>query len=127
VRLFVVRHAEAAPGEPDHLRPLTGSGRKAAEALGEQLAAAQIDAVLSSPLVRARETAAAIAKASGLEVELDDRLAPGATADDLRAAVAGHGDTVVTVGHQPDCSEIVLSLTGREVKFKPAGVHEVDL
>ena len=127
MRLFVVRHAEAAPGEPDHLRPLTGSGRKAAQALGEQLAAEQVDAVLSSPLVRARETAAAIAKASGLEVELDDRLAPGATADDVRAAVAGHGDTVVIVAHQPDCSEIVRSLTGQEVKFKPAGVHEVDL
>ena len=127
MRLFVVRHAEAAPGEPDHLRPLTGSGRSAARELGEQLAAEHIDAVVSSPVVRARETAAAIAKAAGLEIELDDRLGPGATADDLRAAVAGRGQTVVTVGHQPDCSEIVLALTGEEVKFKPAGVHEVDL
>jgi phosphohistidine phosphatase SixA len=127
VRLFVVRHAEAAPGEPDHLRPLTGSGRTAAKELGERLVAEHIDAVISSPLVRARETAAAIAKAAGLEVQVDDRLGPGATADDVRAAVAGHGDTVVTVGHQPDCSELVLALSGHEVKFKPAGVHEVEL
>ena len=33
VRLFVVRHAEAAPGEPDELRPLTDAGRAAARAL----------------------------------------------------------------------------------------------
>jgi phosphohistidine phosphatase SixA len=127
VRLFVVRHAEAAPGEPDHLRPLTSAGRKAAAALGKRLASEGIDAVVSSPLLRARQTADAIAAAAGTEAELDDRLAPGATADDLRAALNGRGATVVTVGHQPDCSAIVLELTGQDVRFKPAGFHEVEL
>lgn len=127
VRLFVVRHAEAAPGEPDHLRPLTGAGREAARAVGEELAAVGLDAVISSPLLRARETAAAIAAAAGLEPELDDRLAPSATADDVRAVVHGRGERVAVVGHQPDCSEIVLELTGREVRFKPAAFHEVTL
>jgi phosphohistidine phosphatase len=127
VRLFVVRHAEAAPGEPDHLRPLTGEGLRAARALGEQLAGEHIDAVVSSPLVRAKQTADAIASAAGITAVPDDRLAPGATADDLRAAVDGRGETVVTVGHQPDCAEIVLALTGQEVRFKPAGAHEVSL
>ena len=127
MRLFVVRHAEAAPGEPDHLRPLTSAGRKAAAALGKRLASEGIDAVVSSPLLRARQTAEAIAAAAGTEAELDDRLAPGATADDLRAALNGRGATVVTVGHQPDCSAIVLELTGRDVRFKPAGFHEVEL
>jgi phosphohistidine phosphatase len=127
VRLFVVRHAEAAPGEPDHVRPLTSRGRKAAAALGKQLASEHIDAVVCSPLLRARETADAVAAASGLTAEVDDRLGPGATAHDLRAAVQGRGDAVVSVGHQPDCSEIVLELTGRDVRFKPAGVHEVAL
>src|SRR5438552_7916639 len=112
VRLFVVRHAEAAPGEPDHLRPLTGAGREAARALGQELASVGLDAVVSSPLVRARETAAAIAAAAGIEAELDERLAPGATAGDVRAAVRGRGERVAVVGHQPDCSEILLELTG---------------
>jgi phosphohistidine phosphatase SixA len=58
---------------------------------------------------------------------VDERLAPGATAEGLRAAVDSRGETVVTVGHQPDCGEIVLELTGREVRFEPAGVHEVEL
>jgi phosphohistidine phosphatase len=126
VRLFVVRHAEAAPGEPDDLRPLTDAGRAAARALGEVLAAENLDAVVSSPLLRARETADAIARAAGLEPATDERLAPGATADDVRAAAA-RGERVVVVGHQPDCSEIVLALTGREVAFAPGAMHEVEL
>ncbi|MGH3001712.1 MAG: histidine phosphatase family protein, partial [Gaiellaceae bacterium] len=43
-----MRHAEAAPGEPDHLRPLTAAGRAVARALGERLAAEHVDAVVSS-------------------------------------------------------------------------------
>lgn len=127
MRLFVVRHAEAAPGDPDELRPLTDAGRAVARALGDRLAEYGIDAVLSSPLLRARETAEAIARAAGLEAEPDERLAPGADADLVREAVAGRGETVVTVGHQPDCSEIVLALTGERVSFEPGAVHEVEL
>jgi phosphohistidine phosphatase len=127
VRLFVVRHAEAAPGEPDELRPLTDAGRAVARALGERLAGEQVDAVLSSPLLRARETAAAIARAVGVEPEPDERLAPGASAADLREAIAGRGATIVAVGHQPDCSEIVLMLAGRVQAFAPGSLAEVEL
>ena len=127
MRLFLVRHAEAAPGEPDELRPLTPAGRTVARDLGERLAPEHPDAVVSSPLLRARETAEQIARAAGLTAEADDRLAPGATAEDLQAAVAGRGDTVVAVGHQPDCSAIVLTLTGRERDFAPGAFHEVQL
>jgi phosphohistidine phosphatase len=127
VRLFVVRHAEAAPGEPDELRPLTDAGRAAARALGDRLATHGLDAVLSSPLLRARETAEAIGRAAGLVAEPDELLAPGADADTVREAVAARGDTVVIVGHQPDCSEIVLALSGERVSFEPGAVHEVEL
>jgi phosphohistidine phosphatase SixA len=127
VRVFVVRHAEAAPGEPDELRPLTDAGCAAARAVGERLAAESPTAVFSSPLLRARETADAIARAAGITAQPDERLAPGASADDVRALAEGARGTVVVVGHQPDCSEIVLALTGREVRFTPGGVHEVEL
>ena len=127
MRLFVVRHAEAAPGDPDELRPLTDAGRAAARSLGDRLAEHGLDAVLSSPLLRARETAEAIARPAGLVAEPDERLAPGADADTVREAVAGRGETVVTVGHQPDCSEIVLALSGERVSFDPGAVHEVEL
>jgi phosphohistidine phosphatase len=127
MRLFLVRHAEAAPGEPDELRPLTAAGRAVARDLGERLASEHLDAVLSSPLLRARETAEQIARAAGLTAEADERLAPGATADDLKAAIARRGATVVAVGHQPDCSAILLVLSGRELDFAPGAVHEVQL
>jgi phosphohistidine phosphatase SixA len=127
VRLFLVRHAEAAPGDPDELRPLTPAGHAAARELAGRLANEAPDAVLSSPLLRARETADQIARAAGIESEPDDRLAPGASVDDLKAALAGKGETVVAVCHQPDCSEIVLALTGRDVPFAPAAVQRLEL
>jgi phosphohistidine phosphatase len=127
VRVILARHAEAAPGRPDESRTLTEQGRVAARLLGELLAGRSPDAVISSPLLRARETAEAIAEAVGLEAAVEERLAPGADADDLRAAVEGRGDTVIAVGHQPDCSEIVLALTGRVVQFPTAGFTELEL
>jgi phosphohistidine phosphatase SixA len=127
MRLFLVRHAEAAPGEPDELRPLTPAGRAVARDLGERLASEHLDAVVSSPLLRARETAEQIARAAGLTPEADERLAPGATAEDLKAVIEGRGDAVVAVGHQPDCSALLLVLSGRELDFAPGAVHEVQL
>jgi len=126
MRLILVRHAEAAPGDPDELRPLTAAGQDAARALGERLAGERIDVILTSPLLRARQTAEAIARSAHAPVEVDQRLAPGATAATTKEAVEGRGETVVTVGHQPDCSEIVLELTGREQRFAPAGFAEVE-
>lgn len=127
MRLIVVRHAEAAPGEPDELRPLTDAGRATARAVAERIAALEPRTILTSPLLRARETAGAIAKAAGLSAEVDVRLAPGATADDLRETVEHRDGPVVTVGHQPDCSEIVLALTGESREFAPGDVAELDL
>jgi phosphohistidine phosphatase len=127
MRLIVVRHAHADPGEPDELRPLSDEGRAATRALADELAGTQIDAVVSSPLVRARETAEPIAQAAGVSAETDERLAPGADADDFRAVADGRGETVVVVGHQPDCGRAVLELTGNEVRFQPGGYAEVEL
>jgi phosphohistidine phosphatase len=130
VQLYLVRHAEAAEGEPDELRPLTAEGRRAARELGDRLAANGVrpDAVLTSPLLRARETGAELARSAGVEAEADERLAPGATADDVKAAASERGETVVVIGHQPDCGRIAAALTGgEEPPFPPAGVLAIDL
>lgn len=126
MRLLIVRHAEAAPGEPDELRQLTPEGREHARALGERLRGAGFapDAVITSPLLRARETAAALALG---EPEVDERLAPGASPDDVRDVASDRGETVVVVGHQPDCGHAVLELAGVEVPFPPAGSYELEL
>jgi phosphohistidine phosphatase SixA len=131
VQLYLVRHTEAASGEPDELRPLTAEGREAARELGRRLAAEGVrpDAVLTSPLLRARETAAELARATGVDPEPDERLAPGASAEGVRAAADERGGrTVVVVGHQPDCGRIAAMLTGGpEPAFPPGGVLAIDL
>jgi phosphohistidine phosphatase len=129
VLVYVCRHAKAAPGEPDELRPLTPEGRDDARRLGERLAAqARPPAlVLSSPLLRARQTAGEIAQATGAELRVESRLSPGATAEDLRAAIGDAVSPVATVGHQPDCSEIALALTGSDPGFPPAGMAAIEL
>ena len=129
MHVILVRHADAERGEPDELRVLSAKGRDQSRRLGETLVADGIRpaTILTSPLVRARETADAIARATGASVEPVERLAPGATVDDLRAAVAGRGDPVVVVGHQPDCGRIAAALTGEEPPFPTAGVCVLDL
>jgi phosphohistidine phosphatase len=127
MRLVLVRHAEAAPGDPDELRTLTPTGQQQARELGERLRADGVrpDAVLSSPLLRARETATALGFG---EPDALDKLSPGATAEDVRSAIAGRGETVVVVGHQPDCSRITAALRGgAEPAFPPAGAQIIEL
>jgi phosphohistidine phosphatase len=127
MRVLIVRHAEASPGSPDELRPLTPAGREHARRLGDALRAGGFtpSAVLCSPLLRARETATALELG---EPEVDERLAPGATAADVRDAAAGRGETVVVVGHQPDCSRVVAELTGSaEPAFPPCAHALVEL
>jgi phosphohistidine phosphatase len=128
MRVLIVRHAEAAPGAPDELRALTPAGREQARVLGERLRAGGFaaGAVVTSPLLRARETAAAL----GLgKPEVDERLAPGASPADVReAAAARDAETVVVVGHQPDCGQAVAALAGRpEPPFPPCGHVLVEL
>lgn len=130
MRLVIVRHAEAGPGTPDELRTLTPAGREQARELGRHLREQGLepDAVLSSPLLRARETAEEIARAAGVAVQPDDRLSPGATAKDVLDAVAGRGERVIVVGHQPDCGRIAVALGASvEPAFPPAGVFVTEL
>jgi phosphohistidine phosphatase len=127
MRLVIVRHAEAAPGSPDELRPLTPAGRAQARRLGERLRAEGVrpDAILSSPLLRARETAAGLALG---EPEVDERLAPGASPDAIRAAAAERGGTILVVGHQPDCGRAAAALgDGVEPPFPPCGYATLEL
>ena len=103
MRLYLVRHAEAAPGEPDELRQLTPEGREQARALGKRLFSedAVPAVILTSPLLRARETGGEIARAFDIESIPDERLAPGATVDDVRDAVEGRGDQVSSSATSP--------------------------
>jgi phosphohistidine phosphatase len=129
VRIYLCRHAQAVAGEPDELRELTAEGVEQATALGVRLAAlpAPPRLVLTSPLLRARQTGDRIASETGATARVEKGLAPGATAAALIAAVAGEPGPVAIVGHQPDCSEIALSVLGRDPGFPVAGMAELEL
>lgn len=129
MRVYLCRHAQAAPGDPDELRELTPAGVAQARALGELLADLT-DAprlVVSSPLLRACQTAAEIGRATGAEVRIEATLAPGATAASLERALRGEQGPVAAVGHQPDCSVIALELLGRDPGFPVAGMAELEV
>lgn len=127
--LFLVRHAHSDPGDPDDLRALSARGKEEARALAERLAAHPTPPrlVVSSPLLRARETAETIAATASAELRIEERLAPGASAEDLREVVRETEAAVAAVCHQPDCSEIALELTGTDPGFPPGGVAEISL
>ncbi len=77
VRLYLVRHgqARADDGSYGHDTPLSPLGRQQAQAVATGLANASLAAVYASPMRRARETAEPMARLTGLEVQLDERLA----------------------------------------------------
>jgi phosphohistidine phosphatase len=129
VRVYLCRHAQAVAGEPDELRELTAEGVEQARALGARLAALPVPPrlVLTSPLLRARQTGAEIARETGATARVEEALAPGATAAVLIAALADEPGPVATVGHQPDCSEIALAVLGRDPGFPVAGMVELEL
>ena len=130
MRLFLIRHADAESGEPDELRRLSPEGREQARTLGRKLAAEGVraDAILTSPLLRARETGEALADALVCTYEPSDALAPGADAAAVRSAIASRGETVIVIGHQPDCGQIAAELgDGTEPRFPPAGMVELHL
>jgi len=137
MKLLIVRHAIAADAEKsgtaDEDRPLTGKGRKrfkkAARGLAEIVPAP--DVLLTSPLLRARETAEIAAKAWGVEA-LPEPLLAGGSPEALLAAIAEHGKdaVVVLVGHEPDLSRLLAHVTGgmgERVPFKKGGAALVEL
>jgi phosphohistidine phosphatase len=125
--IWLLRHGDAAEGSPDAERPLTDKGREQSRAAGAALKAigVELDACLTSPKVRAAETARLACEQVGdTEPQLEPKLAGGPF--DAEALAAGLGDDVLLVGHDPDFSAAVHSLTGAQVRLKKGGLAGVD-
>jgi phosphohistidine phosphatase len=125
--IWLLRHGEAADGTPDGDRPLTPRGEEQARAAGAALGALgiEIDACLSSPKVRAAETARiACEQLDGVEVTTEPKLSGGPF--DPEGLAAGHGDEVLLVGHEPDFSMAVHRLTGAQVRMKKGGLAAIN-
>jgi phosphohistidine phosphatase len=124
--IYLLRHGDAEEGTGDDAaRRLTPKGERQARAAGEALRSLSttINACLTSPKVRAADTARLACEALGLEPEIAEDLREG-TFDSLTLA-AGRGD-VLLVGHEPDFSGEVARLTGANVKLRKGGLAIVD-
>jgi phosphohistidine phosphatase len=124
--LWLLRHGDAADGSPDAERPLTKKGERQSRAAGVALHRLGVDlkACLTSPKVRAAETARLACEPFGVEPQLEPKLAGGPF--DAEALAAGLGGDVLLVGHDPDFSMAVHSLTGAQVRMKKGGLAGVE-
>jgi phosphohistidine phosphatase len=135
VRIYLVRHAHAVEEGPrvsDEHRWLTARGRRAAREVGARLHSegVTIDAVLTSPLVRAVQTAELIAERLAFTevIEALPPLSPGVPPRIAAAEFASRGAAVLVVGHEPSISGLGAFLCGRPSfpPFKKAQVMAVD-
>lgn len=119
--LWLLRHADAAPGSPDEERPLTEKGIRQAEAAGAALErlGVSLDACLSSPKRRALETAELVCRELGVTVTIAPRLTGGPF--DAEELVAGLGE-VLLVGHDPSMSLSLHDLTGAHSRMPKGGL-----
>ena len=123
--LWLLRHTEAAEGEPDEDRPLTDRGTQDAEAAGRALArlGVNIDACLTSPKKRALQTAQLVCEPLGVAVSIEPALS--GEPFDARELTAGLGD-VLLVGHDPSFSLTVNQLTGAQARLRKGGLAGID-
>ena len=139
MKLLLVRHAAAVPrgtpGIPDDQRPLTPKGKAKFSAAAKGLAriARRPDVLLTSPLPRARATAAIAARAfKRIEPTIEPALAHESL-DGIVAALGAHPAraTVAIVGHEPTLSALLARLLGaahgERLAFKKGGAALVDL
>jgi phosphohistidine phosphatase len=127
--VFLIRHGHADAGEPDEARPLSARGKAEARAVAETLSrhGEPPVLVLTSPLLRARQTAEEIASATSAKLRVETLLGPGTTVDALRKTIGDETRAVAAVCHQPDCSQMARSVTGSDPGFPPGGMAELRL
>jgi len=138
--VYILRHAIAVQrgtsGYPNDDRPLTEDGKakmtKAAKGIAEVVDG--IDVILSSPLIRAHDTARIAAEALRAENKLEvcKELLPGSSLKNLFAYIAKYKglNSIMLVGHEPDLGYIASALLGYEdsvVEFKKGALCAIEV
>ena len=134
IQLYLVRHAiaeERGPKWPDDTkRPLSTEGklRMETQVVGLEKLGVEIEEVLTSPLVRTRQTADILAKglSSRPRVTVFDALAPGHSAKEMMNALKEYAKKtrIALVGHEPGIGDLSAALVGARnpITFKKGGV-----
>lgn len=133
--LHLLRHADAgdpaAWSGPDAVRPLSEKGRKQSKRLADHLASIgfSVDAVITSPKIRAEQTAEIVAERIRARIVVDDRLAGPFEADTVEAMLddAGGPERVLLVGHDPDFSELLSTLSGPRIDMKKGALARIEI
>ena len=140
--VYFLRHASAgqkrASAAGDEQRPLDEVGVSQSRHIGRLLAAleVEVDAIISSPLKRATQTAELVANAMGFEkkIELDAGMRPEATFESFRRLLEKHqrAQAIMVVGHNPSISEFLSLLLTRGdddgvVEFKKGSVTKIEV
>lgn len=140
--VYFLRHASAGERKKDPIkderRGLDANGIKQAGDIGRLLARleVQVEAVLSSPLKRATQTAAVVANEIGHEgrLQLDAALRPESTISDFRDLLSrySHLQSILVVGHRPNLRQFLGRLIGdaghpAEVELKKGAVAKVEV
>ena len=138
MKLYLLRHAIAADNDPakypdDGQRPLTEAGQKKMTEIARALdkMGLQVDLVLSSPLLRARQTAEIARKQLHLKKDqliLTELLGPSVDPGKLVAEIQAKYkvNALLLVGHEPDMSNLISLLlsgdTSLSITMKKAGI-----
>ncbi|HEX3835896.1 MAG TPA: histidine phosphatase family protein [Steroidobacteraceae bacterium] len=129
MRLYLVRHAIAAESDPkrwpdDRLRPLTPAGARRFKRTARPLvklieSEGTVGRLITSPLVRARDTATLLHNAGLPEPIEESVLAPGRTAARVLAVLRAHdAQSIVMVGHEPDLGRLLaVCIAGPDVRL----------
>jgi len=120
MKIYLLRHAQAAAAYPDSTRPLTEAGREHARSLADFLrrnAAMSPQVIWRSPYLRAKETADILIETLGLEsspLHVRDDLTPDSGPKDVLAEIPDLSGDVLIVGHNPHLSVLAALLLSGE-------------
>jgi len=132
MKICFLRHGEADWPDwdkPDDERPLTDRGRREMRRVAKFLDRLEfsVDAILTSPLPRASQTAEIVAQRLCIGMQIEPKLAHGFSLERLRQMVGKvEGESVMVVGHEPEFSAVIEKLTGGIVKISKGGIALVD-
>jgi phosphohistidine phosphatase len=123
--LWLLRHGEAEDGAPDDQRALSERGVRQARAAGLALRrlGVRLDLCLTSPKLRARQTAELACEPLGVAVSTTPVLAGEPL--DVHELTAGLED-VLLVGHDPSFSMTLHDLTGAQARLRKGGLAGVE-
>lgn len=140
MKLYLTRHGvpiDRVGGAilSDSQRPLADEGKKETVLVAQALKKINVkpDLVVSSPLIRAKQTADILQEILGGQSQVTESLCPGCTAGEVYKFLKKFpdADEIFLVGHEPDMGQIAGNMLGANVHFqmpfKRTGVCRIDV